>query len=619
MLMPTELSECSDMRLLKGGGLVTRPAVVKKTTTAISSGVHHIEQSSVGVIVSGEDFNVYKLNPNPVLIDAVKGKPYLINYNGVCVICDGDFLKYTDGTTIKMAYDDGEGTQFDNIAGDTDSILSLNGTNLRVAAKFTTEVWDASYTIPPTRAEFKLKKTGSPTGTLTINIRKVLDDSIIATSSIEIVNILTAGGTYDCVFSVTTEMETATDYYFSFEHVGGGSNHVDIQCTDEVGSAYVYTGSWVSDATKQPIIKIWPGIAPKAEFGCVWNSNLVIKNPDEPGRVYISNLTHLDWSSTGLAGWIGSVDENRESYKVGAIKTLYSELYVFGSEDQPYISKLTGTSILDFVLTPTFQRSWTTQRAIVNTSNDLWLNSSDGADSLSGVQQYGDLRTGSQSESVDNQFSEWISASAFAGYDSEHGQMVLNLTGNKCLVCHVKQPVQGQGGVTQFPWAEYYLPLTPTSFGTIDNKFVIGTGNGFILEYDNDTTFDLNDTGSQIQPSFTTSYPQVPFNETCLESVQIVANSNKGGSICFSIFRNGLKINPIQVIEIVLPISDGLTVDEMTMPVSQANFAIDADSVSLFRDINIDVRSYMIRVDNMVLNDSPLFFDGLFLKHRRLE
>lgn len=619
MLLPTEMSECSDMKILKGGGIVTRPAMVKKTTTAISSEVYAVEQSSIGVIVSGSDYNVYKLDatPNPVLIDAVKGKPYLVNYNGVCIICDGDFLKYTDGTSIKIAYDDGEGSQFDNISGIADSVLSLDGTNLRVAVKFRTDTWTSDYTIPPTRAEFKLKKTGTPTGTVNINIRKVSDDSIIANSSIEADDILAGGGTYDCVFTVTTEYETLTDYYFSFEHVGDASNHVDIECTNETGDAYVYTGSWVADTTKQPIVKIWPGIAPKADFGCVWNKNLVIKNPDEPGRVYISNLTHLDWSSTGLAGWIGAVDENRNSYTVGAIKTLYSELYVFGTEDQPYISKLTGTSIVDFKLTPSFQRSWTTQRAVVNTSNDIWFNSFDGADSLSGVQQYGDLRTGSQSESVDNQFSNWDSTNSFAGYDSESGQMFLNMSGSKCLVCHVKLPVRGQGDILQFPWVEYNVPLEPSCFGTIDNKFIIGTADGFILENDNESTFDLDTT--QIDPVFTTNYPQVPYPYTCLEGVQIIANSYKGGTICFNIFRNGSKTVPIQQIELPLPISDGLTVDEMTMPVSQANFAIDADAVSLHRDINIDVRSYMIKVDNMTLNNSPLFFNGLYLNHRRLE
>ena len=383
MISSAEMSHCVDFKVNKGGQLESRPAVTLYSDTPISGsvvgGINATLTATRYDIVAGSDYKIYWMDSlTPTLIGTAEGDVTLIAYNAVCVIMDGSYLKYIDDTTgIKIAYDAGDdGTQFDNIAGSQDSELPLNGTILRAGVKFTSDAWTAGYTIPLTEVHAALKKIGSPTGDITFRLRKVSDDSILAekVANQTADQIATAGEIVEVVFSspdVITEMDPATDYYSTVEFVGTGTDYISVMATDETGTAVTYSaGSYTVDITKRPVMKVYPGKPPKAKFGAVSGTRLFLVDPDFPGRVQFGNKSHLDWSTHDFAGWIGVIDDNRNSFEIGGLADLYAKLFVFGTEEQPYLCRLEGAAPVDYSLPLMFSRAWTTQKCLVNSSND---------------------------------------------------------------------------------------------------------------------------------------------------------------------------------------------------------------------------------------------------------
>jgi len=475
----TELSELVNWNIRKGGRLVTRDPISRYTTNAASGPIISIGFAKIGdemyIIVQDENYNVYYLDsdPKPVLIGTLSARCEIVSYNGVAILLDGDYIKYVDSdlNSIKIAYDDGTGTsgyQFDYTAESQDSTIALgNGTNVRVATKFTSQSWTSGYTIPPTTVSVYLSKTGSPTGQLTVRLRKVSDDSVLASKVMlsDVSELTTIATLYDVTFSdsdITTEMSPNTEYYLSLEYSSGdGSNYIDVHCCDvsSGGAAYYYTSSWSNDSTKTPLMSLRPGKPPKASFGAVKDLRLFVAgDPDNPGYVWFSNLTHLDWSTPGGGGYIGVIDGNKDTFEVGGIDVLYGDLLVYGTEKQPYLSRLQGSSPSDYALPLTFQRAWTTHKTLVNATNDLWAGSADGVDPVTGVQEYGDLRTFSASDPVKDKFdSYWDSDTAFAAYYPKEGQYWLVMPPyHRVLVCHTKLVVAdpyNQG--MRYPWTEH--------------------------------------------------------------------------------------------------------------------------------------------------------------------
>ena len=505
-LHPNELSECQNWKFSHSGGLVTRDGLTKYTNTAFANNVKFMTLVPIGStsyeLCVDSNYELFYLDgsKNPVSIGTLEGEATIVPYKGVAILLDGSYIKYYDGSSIKIAYDDGDGDrayQFNNLSGSEDSTIALgDGTNVRVAYKFTSQSWTSGYTIPPTKIFAKLSKTGSPTGDITINIRKVSDDSIIASKTF--IDVSTLGSTaveYSVTFSssdITTEMSPSTEYYASLEYSGGDvSNYVNVHCTDvsSNGTAYYYTTTWNADTTKAPIMGLRPGRPPKGAFGVVkLNRLFVAGDPDNPGVVWYSNLTYLDWSTTNGGGWIGVIDDDANNYAVGALAVQYGDLYVFGTEDQPFLSKLEGSSPDEYALPPLFQRVWATHKTTMSVVNDLWFSSSGGTDTLRGVQEYGDLRAFSESDPVMDKIQAYWDSNAFAGYNPADGQYMLKLNGyRKVLVCHTKLPAQHEElQRVRYPWVEYQFTrerLTNTNnykwtASSTDNEYYVELAGG---------------------------------------------------------------------------------------------------------------------------------------------
>jgi hypothetical protein len=152
------------------------------------------------------------------------------------------------------------------------------------------------------------------------------------------------------------------------------------------------------------------------------------------------------------------VDNNANNFAVGAIVSQYGDIYIFGKNAQPFVSKLTGASPSAYSLPPIFQKVYAAHKTAFQIINDIWFGNESGIDSMGGVEQYGDLRTFSESDPMKNVFDTyWNDDDAFAGYNAQAGQYILKLPDYlRCLVCHVKRPVNDNvRGRIRYPWTEY--------------------------------------------------------------------------------------------------------------------------------------------------------------------
>lgn len=734
----TECAALVNFKINRGGQLESRLPITVYGLTATTS--NSPVKTFVQIPIEGTNYELlidanYKLYYNNsgtlTLIGTLEGDAEIVAYNGVAILMDGGYLKYLDGISdIKIAYDDGTGTsgyQFDNSAGSDDSNLALgNGTNTRIAYKFTSQAFTAGYTIPPTTVTAKLSResngfTGTDNQDIVVKIRKVSDDSVMATKTLVAAPLLTNVSATATEYSVTyvggditNELSPNVAYYFSVEYSNGdATNYIKCHYTDVSagGLGYHYAGSWTADTDKNPIMSLRPGMPPKASFGAVSNSRLFLGgDPDNPGYMWFSNLTHKDWSTSGGGGWVGAVDENKNNYEISALVNLYTELYVFGTQDQPYLCKLTGATPTDYALPVLFQRVWATHKTAMSVINDIFFSSEDGVDAISGVTEYGDLRAFSASDPIYDKIRDnWVTADAFVGYYPTEGQYILCMPGHhRVMVAHVKIPTINPEQVgARYPWAEYefYLHeltssvykwtlksgetdiyrceiaaggdpsfnvepdvitkdgqkctnqavignledhqwfygdddslgydtvyfkdatgdpdtagivlrtvLVPSCFGNFGGIFYIGGNDGYVYFID---TSDYKDQSLiHVNPKFASAYINMPFTNVNLTDMQIIASSKGGASCAAKFYINGAEAHDL--VSYNLDVYDGLTIDEALMDVDDALFLIDTSTAPLFKKININVWSFQIYINEVILTGWPLYINGMLIRYRPL-
>ncbi|KKM98899.1 hypothetical protein LCGC14_1153260 [marine sediment metagenome] len=477
----TELAQCINFININPAGYhKTRGAINKYTNSATTnnSPVKAFKKVFIGStsyeLLIDAAYKVYYLDGSldPVAIGTLEGDGQIIGFNGVAVLLDGSFIKYLDGVSaIKIAYDDGTGPsgyQFNNRAGDNDSTLELgNGTNTRIAYKFTSQAWTAGYTIPATTVIVKVSAQGTPNASaITASLRKVSDNSIIATGTLidDASDLTSVAEELSVEMTVSSEMLPSIAYYMSIEHTGGdGANNVLIHCTDVSGGAYAYywTGSWNLDNTAQPLMGMRPGIPPKAAFGDVWAHRLhVAGDPDNPAYDWFCNLTHLDWSTPDGGGYVAAVDEDAQSFPIGGISTIFTDLLVYGKQDHPYICNMIGDTPADYELPVMFQKVWSTHKTLISSVNDVWAASYEGVMPITGVELYGDLRVKTASDRIINLLQAyWDTDTALAGFYPKESQYWLVLpTYHRVLVCRTKFPATDpDDGGPVYPWFELEL------------------------------------------------------------------------------------------------------------------------------------------------------------------
>jgi len=244
-LMPGEFATCTNLKINDFGELVTRDGIKKVTSSAIGASVSTIKHVPVSTInylfMVDSNYNVYAATGNdPTFspgssIGQMEGPTNIIPFNGKAVLLDGYEIKWSDGSAIYMAYDDGDGSHgymYRNIIGsDTTSRALYAGATTKAGSYFGTTQWSGGRKIPFTSVDVWLSKTGSPTGNVYVQVYDVGQNWLITTSPVKAESLLTSAVEFNLSFTldVSKGMESAGYYYVVvyYEH-GDAANCVNV-------------------------------------------------------------------------------------------------------------------------------------------------------------------------------------------------------------------------------------------------------------------------------------------------------------------------------------------------------------------------------------------------------
>lgn len=569
MLRRNEFVSLTNVKLNDFGQLQTRDGLTRVSTKATGNDITHLAyipiSTATNVYAVDSDYKLYKFTGSEgawtysAALGTLEGDATILPFGGYAVILDGGYIKYYNGTNLLIAYDDGDGTSgynYTSVCNTIDATQNLySGAKTLAGAKTATQTWTAGYTIPLTTIEVWISKFGSPTGNITAYMYNAAGDTLLATSTTTYSSAaLTTGATRKIfTFDGSVNMSSNTTYIWCVGYSGGdATNYVKVHGTTvgSGGQGIYYSGAaWSTVATFQCCIGVKPGKPPKGAFGDVKDSRLFVAgDSDNPGYMWYSNINSVfDWSTEDGGGYISAVDDNAVSFPIGGIVAHYGELYIFGEESQPYLSKLTGTGPADWSLPPTFQNVSANHRSIVSFPNDIWFTSGQGVHNIQGVQEYGDIRSFNPGDPVFPTIHDYYANSTtFAGYNPSDGQYIVKLSGyTNALVCHTKHPMPGRNpmreegapSVIRYPWTEYeFQGLTATTFAAFNNTFYVGCSDGYIYKLDSS---QVDDNGSAYSVTIESGFNEFPFGTAEVTEIYNTMTSNSALSGTLSFYKDG--------------------------------------------------------------------------------
>jgi hypothetical protein len=500
------------------------------------------------VIAVDENYKIYELEgANLNDIGTAEAPAMVAPFGGYVVVFDGSYIKYWDGHDFKIAYDYGSGEsgfQFDDtdLTDDTSDTLD-SAAHTRFGGSFTTQLWTTGLTIPILNVKAVLSKTGSPTGNLVAKLYKADRSTVHAASlNFDVSDLTTDAVSVDIPFDPdnTFQMVPNTAYFLSLEYSGGdGSNYVKVHLDTVTsgGTAAYYDGSWHTVATQTPLIAVQPGKPPKATFGAAWQNRLWFLDPQNPGWARYTNANSIfDYSTSGGAGYVGSVDDNAKNFPIGTIVPLYGDLYLIGRKEAPYISKITGATPSAFAQEVLLQTISGAPLVTASTGNDIWITNETNSYSVRGVQEYGDIRTNEPGNPVASIIQAYYDGDAFAAFNPIGGQYWVKLSGyNRVLVAHTRNPIKVNNAI-RYPWTEYlFNGLTPSAFGFSIDTFYVGCTDGNLYAIDN----DVLDEGAQPSYMVKSCVVETPFGGTQVKGYYASLNSDAAASLNMKLYRNG--------------------------------------------------------------------------------
>lgn len=620
MIDEKELAECVNFQINRGGQLQSRPGMRKLNNISLGK-IVSLASCSIGKVkvklAQTADFNIHQVNDDgsSVTLGQVEGLAEIINYGGCVVIADGSYLKYIDESmTIKMVRDDEAPLVTNDWDYDYEYPLSTAAAFESTRLQLNTPSWSCSAGLEITKVQLKLKKVGTLSSSHVVTVYLEIEngagwDSVGsgvlpgAGAAVEVV-----AGWYDINISgIGMVFYEPSKTYRIRVHMASGfdvSNHL-IWMGENMGVSGNYNLGG----------RLNPNLPPKAGSVASHDHRLwAYHDPDNPGYIHFNNYALHDWSTIGQAGYITAMDSDKDTFEPGALASYYGSLFVYGTEETPYLLRLTGSNGNDFILSDLSQPIWSKPRMVVDILNDLWSLSSSGIASMTGVNMYGDVRTYSESFAIDNQVRGLWSTDAFTGYFNERGQVWVSL-GSKVFVAHTKAPTQGTNRV-RYPWSEFIFNFTPTCFGSWDD-IVVGTEEGFI--YTPDSTLVLDDS-SEFPITCRTKYTEVPFQLIDILEAGLLTGSTYGCKLDFKLFKNGSTVDPVHTWPVSIALKDHITINDLSgVQIFNLDFAIvDEDSSKVLRTYTT-VSSFQMAVEVTAIAKTPVFLDGLFYKYRAME
>ena len=589
-------------------------------------------------LIGDDDSKLYKnVAGTATLIGTMAGIPRFCGFVNKAMIFDGSYLKVYDGTSVTIAYDDGTGVtspfQHNNRLGALDSTLKLgDGTNSRIAAKFTSQAWDAGYTIPPTTVYTKLTKAGTGgVGSVLIKIRKVSDDSILASKTIVAdVTAISDGDEIEAKFSaseITAELSPSIPYYLSLEFTNTDgdppTNHVLVHCSTvaSAGVAYYYAAAaWNADTTKNPVMALKPGMPPKAVFGLVHAGKLFMiegSTGDNPGWLwYSASGNWLAWSSADSDGYVSAIDLNADTFPIGAIASFYGSLYIFGTARQPYMGVLSGSSPSAYEINRTLHNVSADYKSTVVMPDDVYFVHPEGVSSISTTDEYGDIKAVTQTDNLRHTVHANFSTAAVAGYDPQWGLYLIQFDGyDYVIVLHTRMKTvmnlgAKQVSVTPASRWEFTWTGTPTAFGQGNGYLLVGNDQGKVYKMDSSA---VEDSDTAVTYKLITNCEASLFGELAANRVSTFYSAGKFGAAFNVVFYKNHNRTSFHSVAMTLPWDTSTDDTEMDMDVDEMGWMVSPELYLDRKPVNFNFRAVQIGIEDVVLNGHPLFVGPIAL------
>lgn len=613
-----EFSEALNVTVYEGGVVRTRPGCYSMHLH-VDGAVRFVADARVSgkyyTIIACDDGKLYYRSHSEISTLVTEFGIYqgsdifFLSFNDQLFVFDGGPIRFWNGpgTGLEMVYDDGIGATSAyqiNTRYETPSSGIMAG---KVIQRFTTVKWDVSYTLPPTRVFAWLSKTGEPTGAILIKIYRMdgtvpdpAADYLVAEKTLEWAeNLTTLAQEYYALFSkddVYEELTPQTDYYLLVDYAGPASesNNVQVWLYSGGTGAGKLTGDVYEDLTGIMVCAVSPGPGPSGEFAIVHENRMfVIEGMDgeHPSWLwYCAAGNPLDWSTPDGGGY---ADIDRE---IGAIASFYNSVWVFGTWREPHLSRLTGNNPAAYSLGESLQNVSADWHSVVTAPDDVWFLHLDGVGSIRTIQEFGDIRSFSQTSRVRHIMSDRFNIRAtFAGYEPDTGVYLLKLldgTGRLYAVHTKAKSAYRNGDVTVAVapvtlW-EFRLPEEEkiTALGAGVDGLIFGTSEGDVyLCRDN----LVHDDALLPEYAFSTNYMTTRFGESSAIKLNFSAFGLGAGSFDIEFYVNHSR-TPHHVIHVDLP--------------DDEPFTDYYDRI----EINFNFRALMVRVCNIKPSCDHLHF-----------
>lgn len=623
----SQLFEALNMLIVGPGILRTRNGS-SLVCSGCTGDIVQVDDIKVGgtwyTIMSDTDNKLYyNSSGTATAIATLEGEARFVGFMGLLIIFDGSYIKSWNGTTVSILYDNGTGAvspyqvnkRFETPT--TNKPLG-NGTITTVELPFTSQAWDAGYTIPPTHVYAQLHKAGvtaTPTGTIIATI-KTAGGTTIASKAISttVADITTdaSGEEYEAIFTsadVTTPMSPNTAYKIVLSYSGGdASNYVNVNAVD----------------ASTPMLSLQPGRPPKAVFGLVHDDRLHciegLAGTNPSYRWYCAAGNQLDWSTTNGGGYTACIDSSATNYPIAGMASWNDDLWFFGSPRQPFLGKQTGTTPSAWAIIQTMQKVSGDYRSIIVTPDNIVFAHPSGIDMVTAVQESSDIAAESQADNIRSSIQQYFTSAAVAGYDPEWGVYLLKMVGSDDVYAvHTRAKAikySGRKTTAYSPVTRWQFAFSgnPTAFGHGDGFLLIGTDDGKV--YKSDKT-KVQDAGSDVTYKFLTASVPTVFGEAQAYKIGYRIFGRYGGNCNIKFYRDYFRTS-FFTLPFLLPADSTLLTLDIDIPTLDADFSTIPLRYIDRAGINFNFRNLMIGFEDITLNGKPLYFGEINLHSNKI-
>lgn len=559
-------------------------------------------------VIADSDGKIYKqVGAGVELIGPFPGEVRFLSFMEVILIFDGESVKYWDGTTVKIAYDDGTGTigpyQYNNLL-ETDTKATAIRSGEKFTVPFTSLGWSAGYEIPPTVFFAKMRKVAAAAGPVNVTILDGVTTVATGVFTTLAENFVTdeTGAEYEVIFDqadIVSELDPETPYTIEIDFpTGDGTDYIEIRQAED----------------NTALTALRPGPAPAADFGVVSKGRVFVVGKVAQGETwYCAAGNFLDWSTPNGGGFLGAVDDSASNFPIGALAEFFGTVYFFGTVDQPYMARLSGSDPVDYAINKVVDNVSADHKSIITTPDNVWFLHPTGVDSVRSTQEHGDVAVSTQTDSIKSSINRYYSEGAVAGFDPVWGLYCLKMEGtDEIYIVHTRLKSgrsQGQKSVGFSPvtrW-KYEFPDPVSCFGPGGGGMVIGTEGGELYAMDKNVTQD-----NEVDPEYEIrAFAQVvPFGEGECDKVSVTASGLFGASFDVTFYRD-YRRDELFSIHFVAPIDSRVLTEDVTVDTLDADFLSNPEYVVDRAEVNFNFRSIQVGVNNIVLSGQPLYIGAI--------